>query len=135
MIDYSRYPRQESIAFFEKAMNQHDKVAYIRKISEYYYEVIRENMPSVNVLVTNFYTVGLANVQEILSDYNDIDCIVTISNWNGYTQEAQDWGTSHHVGVFKMDEFMGALNVSEPYRYLRPKDRENNSEHPWWSAR
>lgn len=135
MIDYSRYPRPESIAFFEKAMKQHDKVTYLRKISEYYYEVIRKNMPSVKVLVTNFYTVGLANVQEILSDYNDIDCIVTISNWNGYTQEAQDWGTSHHVGVFKMGEFMGALNVSEPYRYLRPKDREDNSGHPWRSAR
>ncbi len=42
------------------------------------------------IYLTDIYTVSLADVMELSSSY-DIDAIVTISAWNGYTLEAKEY--------------------------------------------
>ena len=127
MIDYSRHPRPESIAFFEKAMHGHKKVNNVKKIENYYYQICRCDMSSINVVVTNFYTLGYGELLDILEEYPDVNCVITISNWNGYTNQAYDEGKKRNVGVFKFEEFMGAINIERPCAYIRPSDKECNS--------
>lgn len=127
MIDYSRYPRPESIQFFEKAMKNHDKVSGMEKIGEYYYRLSRFGMSPVEVVVTNYYTLGFGELLDILDEFPNADCVITISNWNGYTEQAYNEGKRKGIGVFKASEFIGALNYGRPCDYIRPRDREDNA--------
>ena len=97
---FVKFPRRESIVFFEKAMNTHNRVSGYKCLS-----------------VADYY--------DIVSDY-EVDCLVTISNWNRVTQDAYELGKSNGVGVFKMGEFLGALNYARPCTYIRPIDQEDN---------
>lgn len=122
---FVKFPRRESIAFFEKAMNNHSIVIGCRRLSDSYYEIYRDELPTIKVFVANYYALSLSDYYDIVSDYK-VDCLVTISKWNGVTQDAYELGKSNGVGVFKMDEFLGALNYARPCTYIRPIDREDN---------
>lgn len=126
MIDYSRYPRPESMAYFEKAMHRHNSVQTVEKLEDYYYRIFRYDMAPVNAVITNYYSLGLGELLDILEEYPNANCVITISNWNGCTEQAYREGKRNRVGVFKMGEFMGAINCARPYTYIRPIDRENN---------
>ncbi len=83
-------------------------------------------MPSFDILVTNHYTIGLADYYEIMNEYPNIQGIVTISNWNGYTHQAKVAARKNHVGIFIMRELLGALNWNEPYKYVKTDDEGND---------
>ena len=123
---YTKFPRPESIDFFEKAMRNHNKVKNIKKLSTSYYEIHRKDLSMIRVFVSNYYALSLSDYYDVLEDYGDIDCLITISNWNGVTTEAYNQGKRNRVGVFKMEEFLGALNYERPSTYTRPIDREDN---------
>ena len=126
MIDYSRYPRPESMAYFEKAMHRHDRVEGFEKLEDYYYRILRYGMSPVNVVITNYYTLGYGELLDILEKYPKTNCVITISNWNGCTGQAYREGKKKGIGVFKMEEFMGAINCVNACTYIRPIDREDN---------
>ena len=123
---YTEFPRPESIRFFEQAMRGHDKVVNIKKLSDSYYEITRRGLSTIRVFVSNYYALSLSDYYDVKDDYSDIDCLITISKWNSVTNEAYIQGKNNLVGVFTMEEFLGALNVDRPYTYIRPIDRENN---------
>ncbi|WP_444283365.1 hypothetical protein [Granulicatella adiacens] len=122
---FVKFPRRESIVFFEKAMNNHSRVSRYRCLSDSYYEIYRNELPTIKVFVANYYALSVSDYYDIVSDY-EVDCLVTISKWNRVTQDAYELGKSNGIGVFKMDEFLGALNNARPCTYIRPIDRENN---------
>lgn len=86
----------------------------------------RYELPPIRVYVSNYYALSISDYYEITSEYN-IDCLITISAWNRVTQDAYELGKTNGVGVFTMNEFMGALNCEKPSTYVRPIDRENNN--------
>lgn len=122
---FIKFPRVESIQYFESAMYGHNKVLRCKKISDSYYEIQREDLPPIFVFVSNYYALSVSDYYEITSEYQ-IDCLVTISNWNRVTQDAYELGRRNGIGVFTMSEFMGALNCAKPSVYIRPIDREDN---------
>ena len=111
---FIKFPRVESIQYFESAMYGHNKVLRCKKISDSYYEIQREDLPPIFVFVSNYYALSVSDYYEITSEYQ-IDCLVTISNCR-----------RNGIGVFTMSEFMGALNCAKPSVYIRPIDREDN---------
>lgn len=123
---YTKFPRPESIRFFEQAMRTHSKVRNIEKLSDSYYKIDRIHLPSIRVFVSNYYALSLSDYYDVLDEYSDIKCLITISNWNQVTPEAYAQGKRNSVGVFTMEEFMGALNFDRPSNYIRPIDREDN---------
>ncbi|SHM99241.1 hypothetical protein SAMN02746066_04269 [Anaerosporobacter mobilis DSM 15930] len=125
-VDYSRYPRPESVRFFEKAIPNHSATKRLEKIENYHYIIHRHDMPTFEVVVTNHYTIGLSDYYEIMDEYPNIQGIVTISNWNGYTNQAKMAAKEQHVGIFVMNELLGALTWNEPYKYIK-KDDEGNA--------
>lgn len=122
---FIKFPRVESIQYFESAMYGHNKVLRCKKISDSYYEIQREDLPPIFVFVSNYYALSVSDYYEITSEYQ-IDCLVTISNWNRVTQDAYELGRRNGIGVFTMSEFMGALNCAKPSVYIRPLNREDN---------
>lgn len=125
-VDYSRYPRPESIAFFEKAISNHSITKRLIEIEDYHYIIYRIDMPSFEVVVTNHYTLSLSDYYEIKDEYPNIQGIVTISNWNGYTHQAKVTARSEQIGIFVMNELLGALNWYEPYKYVKKDDEGND---------
>lgn len=121
--NFIKYPRLESINFFEKCMKNHEIVKGIEKIEKCYYLIIRYNKPIIRVFVSNFYAVSLDNYYEIKEEYADLDCLITISVWNSVTDIAYKQGKKDHIGLFTLKEFMGAINYDKPYTYIRPIDK------------
>lgn len=117
MVNSSDIPRPESIDFFEKSIRQHNKVIDLKKLNEYYYSIELDDGRNYKIYLTNIYTVSLADVMEFSSTY-DIDAIVTISSWNGYTLEAKEYSQSIGKGLFLFGELMGALNFAKPEEYF-----------------
>lgn len=116
-MNNSDIPRPESVKFFENAIKQHKKVIDLRKLSEYYYSIRLINGQNYKIYLTNIYTVGVADVLEFFNSY-DIDAIVTISMWNGYTLEAKEYSKNIDKGLFLFSELMGALNFEKPEEYF-----------------
>lgn len=125
-VDYSKYPRPESIAFFEKAISRHSITEDLERIQDYYYCIYRKDMHSINTLVTNHYTLGLVDYYEIIEQYPKVQAIVTISKWNGYTYQVKEEAKKKRIGIFRMDELLGALNWNEPHKYVK-KDRDRDN--------
>ena len=110
MTNFSKIPSKDNIEFFEDAVSRHTVVSSVEKISDYYYKVNRIGKTSLKVLVTNIYIVDVTDAYELMKKYGDFDCIITISSWNGYEPDAEDILKENNVGLFKFNEFMGALN-------------------------
>jgi hypothetical protein len=106
---YEKMPRPESIAYFIKLLEGKDFVDSIEKRSEQEYSVCRPKHGDLIVYLTNVYIVGVADVHEILAACPGADAIVTMSDWNGYSDEAKWLCAERSVGLFKFKEFMGAI--------------------------
>lgn len=107
---YGKIPRPESIQYFLDAIGRHNKVRKIEQVEEQLFEITKTNGRKVLVHLTNIYVVSEAEVIEIMSSHNRIDAIVTISTWNSYSVSGKEVAKANKIGLFLMDEFMGALN-------------------------
>lgn len=116
-------PRKESLVFFERVMSSHRKVLSFSQEADYYYVLNLVNGSKYYVVLTNLYTVGVADVVEFIGSYDVVDAIVTVSQWNGYTKDAKRYSQSIGVGLFLIDELMGALNYDHPELYYSDINR------------
>jgi len=109
---YKKIPRPESIDYFIKLTRNHNAVSNVEKIADYVFRIKRNNKPSINVFLTNIYIVGEADVHEIISSNSQISCIVTVSNWNSYTEDAKRLCKDLGIGLFVVSEYYGALHYA-----------------------
>ena len=58
---FIKFPRVESIQYFESAMYGHNKVLRCKKISDSYYEIQREDLPPIFVFVSNYYALSVSD--------------------------------------------------------------------------
>jgi len=113
------------ITFFERALDGHNKVASVKRTQDIYFIITDINGRTLNVLLVNEYSLGLAAVLRAQSEFPDVEYVVTGGNWNGYTPEAKEYGRDNSLGIFNVGEFFGALNWSEPKKYTQ-KDKDGN---------
>jgi hypothetical protein len=98
-------------------------VSELEAITDQTYRLDRTgDLTEVIVYITNLYTVGYADVIGIQSKCSDLNCIVTMSNWNGYTGDAKRYAAENRVGLFMFAEFMGALNFKHIWKYEKRDD-------------
>ncbi|WP_066074637.1 hypothetical protein [Neobacillus soli] len=123
---YEKIPRPESIQYFLDAIGRHNKVRKIEQVEEQLFKITKRNGRKVLVHLTNIYVVSEAEVIEIMSSHNHIDAIVTISTWNSYSVSGKEVAKANKIGLFLIDEFMGALNFEGNLfiNYLTPFQRE-----------
>ncbi|MER6086463.1 hypothetical protein [Streptomyces bluensis] len=123
---YAKVPRSESINAVRRCLGRHDAVRDYKEITPQLYEISRIGKSVVTLFVTNVYTVGVADVQEIVEEYPSVTCILTVSAWNSYTGQAKEYARSISIGLFRFYEWMGALNYDgdEFLDYVAPSDRD-----------
>jgi hypothetical protein len=103
-------------------MKRHDKVESVEILRSQVYRIDRvDGMPPVIAYVGDIYTVGQADVIEISSEHEEVNCIVAVSNWNEYTEEAKRFALDRKIGLFTLTEFMGALNWTTFWKYSKKK--------------
>jgi hypothetical protein len=113
------------IAFFEQSISGHDKVLRVSRQEDILFHVQRASGDTLNVLLVNEYTIGLAALLRAKAEFPSAEFVVTGGGWNGYTPEAKDYGRKDNIGVFNNIEFLGALNWTDPKSYHR-RDRDGN---------
>ena len=119
MPNNSGIPSWKSVQFFENAIATHTAVESVTNRGENVFVINRKIHTPVVVYLTDVYTVGIADVIDAMARIPDLGCVVTISNWNGYTQASKDHGVQNHIGVFLFAELMGALNQDDIWTYVK----------------
>ena len=114
---YKKLPRPESFRFFEERISSYPFCIDVKKCDTQVYKILRRGKSDLVVFLTNIYIVGEADVYEIISNYPEIDTIVTISNWNSYSDSAKQVAKENRVALFRMDEFQGAIHY-DGQRYI-----------------
>jgi hypothetical protein len=123
---YEKLPRPESILFFMSRVEGHSKVISIEQLEKQLFEITKKNGKKLLVHLTNYYVVSEAEVYEIMSQHNKytIDSIVTISLWNSYSPSGKSTAKENGIGLFLINEFLGALNFDGKafINYITPED-------------
>ena len=126
MPNLSDEPRPKSVEFFEQQLTYHSKIARYEKRENFIYKLFLQDGRSYLVWLTNKYTVSITDVVEKIGE--GLNALVTISMWNGYTYEAKEYALQQHFGLFKIREFMGALNFPDPSQYYMGVDEEDGEK-------
>ncbi len=123
---YEKVPRPESIDKFIEYLTGNKAVAKLDRISNQVLLVSRTKLPPLKVFMTNIYIVGEADVYEITTSEQNLNAIVTMSAWNGYSQEAKTLCSTMKIGLFKFNEFLGAVyfDGKKFLGYISPNERE-----------
>ena len=112
----SRHLLTDAIDYFNKVMRGHEKVDSVTLIEEDFYKAIFEiQLSDGRLLITyiaDVYVLTAADVREVVLEYDDVDCIVVVSNWDHYTSDAKNIAKAMGIGVFTLNEFMKALNYN-----------------------
>ena len=112
----SRHLLPDAIKYFDKVMSGHEKVDSVLLIEEDFYKAIFEiQLSDGRLLVTyiaDVYVLTAADIREVVSEYDDLDCIVVVSNWDHYTSDAKNIAKAMGIGVFTLNEFMKAINYN-----------------------
>jgi len=108
-----------AITFFEKILRTHGRVKSFTRSEDILFRLQLTNGKETCVLLVSEYTVGLAAVIRATDEFPDMNHIVTSGVWCGYTVEAKEYGLERDIGVFVVDEFMGALNWEDPVKYAK----------------
>ncbi|MDR7074209.1 hypothetical protein [Fictibacillus barbaricus] len=113
-------PRQDSINFMEDRLSSHSKVSNLERLSDYYYLIKRSsNLRDIRLLITDEYTVGIADLIEHKKNYPEMNAILTVSSWNGYTKSVKNEAKKECIGIFVPGELLGALNIDEFWKYIK----------------
>jgi hypothetical protein len=118
-------PDRRSEAFFISAMKDHSCVESIGGTPEspQLYRIRRQIGDEILVYHMEIYTVGIADYLDIVNKHPSVNCIVTASNWSGYTAAAKKAACAAKRGLFTVGEFMGALHRERFWAYTPPDDR------------
>ncbi len=129
--DYEKIPRPESIQRLLKYLAGSRAVLDIRREHDQVIRVERAKYGPLIVFMTNIYTVSLSDVHEIISEAGELDAIVTMSAWNGYTSEAKQACKEMGIGLFQFKEFLGAVyyDGQEYLDYIPPEERKRREQH------
>lgn len=112
----SRNLLPDAVKYFHKIMDVHEKVDSVNLVEKDRYKAICEIfLKDERRLVTyvgDVYVLTAADVREIVTEYEEVNCIVVVSNWDHYALEAKKVAKELEIGVFTLKEFMRAINYN-----------------------
>jgi hypothetical protein len=123
---YEKRPRWEHRQFLTGYLAGRKNISEVVTVDDFRLVVVRKQQPDVYIYLTNQYTLGVADVIEILDGAPETTCIVSTMDYNQYTQEAKEYARERGVGLFKSKEFLGAVHYegNRFLDYLSPEQRE-----------
>lgn len=126
---YEKLPRPESIQALQRYLSSNPVVAKTELSKPQLLIVRRTDKPDLTIFLTNVYIVGEADVYEIFAIHRELNAIVTMSAWNGYTNKAKELCRARGVGLFEFKELLGAVyHTGEKFLdYEAPDERERKA--------
>ncbi len=106
---YKERPRPEAVRRFVNYLSANKVVEDVVKEDDQLYTIKRTNKSDVQVYLTNLYIVGTSDLYSIRAAHPEVNAIVTMSAWNGYSSDAKESGKRLGVGIFTFKEFLGAI--------------------------
>lgn len=103
-------PSRSSLEFFVQRMSEHTQVTSIEKLNSQVYILNRDSKEDVRAWVCDVYTLGVADYAAIRAADPTVNCVVTLSGYNEYTDQVKREGRADGVGIFKIGELMSALH-------------------------
>lgn len=110
--------------FFEQRMQTHSRVRQFQTLGGGVYEVTRSDGTVLRVFICECYAYGMAEYMETVQNVGHVDAVIINSAWCGYTNDVKLECRKERVGVFKIAEFMGALNRQDFWDYLTADQAE-----------
>lgn len=117
--------------YFESQMKKHGKVASLTAEVGGVYSLTRTQGDTLRVFICECYAFGVAEYMETVERLGDMDVVIINSAWCGYTPDAKFYCRESNVGLFKIGEFMGALNRDDYWRYLTDGEKEYFKKQGW----
>lgn len=117
--------------FFEARMRTHSRIASIKGHGDGVYELGLSAGGSLRVFVCECYSFGVAEYGETVERLGKVDAIIINSAWCGYTPDAKRACRADKVGLYKIGDFMAALNKLKLWEYLNEVEVENFTKRGW----
>jgi hypothetical protein len=110
--------------YFEEQMKWHNKVSSLSKNGDGTYNLKRTQGDTLRVFICECYAFGIAEYMETFQKLGKLDAVIINSAWCGYSYQAKEHCRKAQVGLFKVGEFMGALNIKDYWNYITPEEKE-----------
>jgi hypothetical protein len=117
--------------FFEARMLQHSRVRELKTLGDGRYDLTDNFGNVLKIFICECYSFGAAEYIEAKNALGSIDVVVINSAWCGYTMEAKRLCRSERVGLFKVGDFMAALNKAKPWDHLTEAEANQFKEKGW----
>jgi hypothetical protein len=82
-------------------------------------------------LILLCYSFGVAEYVETTRQLGHLDAIIINSMWCGYTWDAKRTTRADKVGLYKIRDFMAALNKQNLWDYLNDSEKEKFAKEGW----
>lgn len=117
--------------FFEERMQSHNRVSNIVELATGIYNIKRDDGVLIKTFICECYSFGIAEYMEVKQNLSDINAVIINSNWCGFTTEAKRHCRNSYVGLFKIAQFMGALNQENYSQYLDKDEKKLFLRNRW----
>lgn len=109
---------------FLRKIRNHDLVVNVEEVdaSKGLFNIVQENR-TLRIFICECYSFGVAEYEEALDHFDNLDAVIINSTWCGYTSEVKEYCKENRVGVFNISEFFGAINLAEYWNYISPDER------------
>jgi hypothetical protein len=117
--------------FFEGRMRSHSRIASIMGSGDGVYDLGLKKGGALRVFICECYSFGVAEYTEVVAKLGQLDAIIINSAWCGYTPDAKRMCRTDKVGLFKIKDFMAALNKPDLSSYLNATEKEAFAKKGW----
>ncbi|WP_336026043.1 hypothetical protein [Acinetobacter pittii] len=109
---------------FKRKIKFHDKVVKVVDIdaANGLFDIVQENR-TLRIFICECYSFGVAEYEEALEKFENLDAIIINSTWCSYTPDVKEYCKEQRVGVFNLAEFFGAINLLNFWNYVAPNER------------
>jgi hypothetical protein len=105
-------------------MTKHDRVERLVSYGNGLYNLSRKDGDTLRVFICECYAFGVAEYMETVERLGRLDAIIINSAWCDYSFEAKLHCREECVGLFKIKDFMAALNMRKYWLYLNKDEKE-----------
>lgn len=111
--------------FFEERMGSHSRVVSFQHLGDGLYGISRRGEEKLIVFICECYAFGVAEYMECIDNFGFLNAVVINSAWCGYSMDVKRHCRDQKVGVFKIGDFMAALNRHDYWNYLNEHEKEH----------
>lgn len=109
--EYNWPYQNPEIKFVQRGLEQHTKVSRLNRLDSRRFEIERQGLSTVTILVLNDYDLSVESVRSGKQVYKDYDAILASNPNVRISNEAYGVAKGMNVNIYKWAELLGKLNL------------------------